>query len=206
MTNPLETWEYKLEEALALMLKDPAIIGTHKFSPETTDFMEHLSGTPARLVKSFKKDFFKGVAVDPKSVLTTLFSKRKYDEVIIVSNIHFTSFCAHHLLPFIGQVHFGYMPSTKIVGLSKIPRLVDALSRRLQVQENLTEEIADVFYDTVQPEGCGVVIEAMHTCMSVRGVEKQGAIIETTALRGRFKDPSLKAEFLSQISPRKGKI
>lgn len=197
MTDPTKSWEYVLEIALEQMLKDPAILG-----PFHTK--EHVKDTPRRVVKAYK-DFFRGALEDPEKILTTSFHKEKYDEVVIVSNIEFTSFCAHHLLPFMGQVHFGYMPDEHIVGLSKIPRLINALSRRLQVQEKLSAEIVDIFFNLVKPKGCGVVVEAEHTCMSVRGVEKKGAITETTALRGNFQQASMKSEFLAQIAPRKGK-
>lgn len=194
--NP--SWEYALQIALELMLKDTQISGPN-------DITEHLKHTPGRVIKAYK-EFFRGANIKAEEVLNTIFTDKTYDEVIIVSNITFTSFCAHHLLPFRGQVHFGYMPDKHIVGLSKIPRLVEALSRRLQVQESLSTQIVDIFHKKVKPLGCGVVIEAEHSCMSVRGIEQKGAITETTALAGNFKVATIKSEFLSQISPRKGRI
>lgn len=193
----MKTWEKELISGFNGMLADKDIVGDVK------GLEDHLKGTPVRIVKSFSKDFFTGVSQDPKQVLKTTFSNKRYDEVIIVSNIDFVSFCMHHALPFFGHVHFGYLPGVKIVGLSKIPRLVNVLSRRLQIQENLAVEIVDIFQDVVSPLGCGVVIEASHMCMSIRGVEKQGSITTTTALRGKFHISSLKSEFLHQIESRR---
>ncbi len=120
--------------------------------------------------------------------------------MITVGDIGFTSLCAHHMLPFIGKCYFAYIPNKYIVGLSKIPRMIDILAHRLQVQETLSEEIVDCFQKTVKPRGCAIVIEASHMCMSIRGVKKEGAYMRTTALRGIFsKDESAKAEFLSGI-------
>ena len=191
-------FEFKLEIALREMLQHPGVVG--KITPE---LKEHLKDTPSRVVNSLVHDYFTGVKESPIDILSTVFSKGNYDQMIVVSNISFVSFCAHHLLPFIGQVHFGYLPNKGIVGLSKIPRLVEALSRRPQVQEMLTEQVVDSFMEHVEPRGCGVLIEAVHMCMVVRGVKKQGSLTETTALRGDFCKPFTKTEFLQQVNSKK---
>ena len=129
----------------------------------------------------------------------------KHDEMVIVKDIHFASICEHHLAPFIGRGHIAYIPKDgRIVGLSKLARLVDTFARRLQVQERLTSEIADTLFEVLKPVGVMVVMEAEHTCMTVRGVKKPGALTITSAIRGGFrKDPRTRAEFLSLVrSPR----
>lgn len=158
---------------------------------------EHTKETPLRFVNALR-EYFAGVYKDPREVLTTEFAE-KYDEMVIVKDISFVSFCAHHLAPFSGKVHFGYIPNKKIVGLSKIPRLIEVLSKRPQVQEKLTVEIADIFMEVVKPKGCAVSIEATHLCMAHRGVKKEGATTKTCAVRGVFKGKSTKQEFMSQI-------
>lgn len=160
---------------------------------------DHVRKTPLRVIKALS-ELLSGYRIDPKEILVTSFTSGKYNEMITVKDIGFSSLCAHHMLPFTGKVHFAYIPAGKIVGLSKIPRLIDALSRRLQVQENLSEEIVNTFQDIVKPRGCAVRIEAHHSCMSLRGVRKEGASMRTTALRGIFTtDDSAKSEFLSSI-------
>ena len=160
---------------------------------------DHIEKTPARVVKALR-ELIEGYYQDPVVILKTGFSKGTYNEMITVSNIKFTSLCAHHMLAFTGQVHFAYIPDKTIVGLSKIPRMVEAFSRRLQVQENLSEDIVDCFQSTVQPKGCAVRIEASHQCACVRGVKKEGMVMKTTALRGIFeRDESAKHEFLASI-------
>ena len=152
-----------------------------------------------RVVKAFR-ELISGYEIDPIQVLRTSFKKGHYNEMIIVRGIEFTSLCAHHILPFYGRVHFAYIPRHTVVGLSKIPRIVDAFARRLQVQEALSEEIVDCFQKVVKPKGCAVCIEAHHMCMSIRGVRKERADMVTTSLRGIFeKDQSAKSEFLSSI-------
>ena len=127
-----------------------------------------------------------------------------YDEMVIVKNIDFYSLCEHHMLPFFGKCHVAYLPNGKIIGLSKVPRLVDAYGRRLQVQERLTTQIAHCIQDIVKPTGVGVVIEATHLCMSMRGVEKQNSYTTTSSMLGSFKkDPRTRGEFLSLLTPTK---
>lgn len=160
---------------------------------------EHLKYTPKRIVDSMY-DMVKGVYEKPETALNTLFKNRKYDEIVYVNDISFSSVCAHHFLPFIGKVHFGYLPDVSIVGLSKIPRLVNVFARRPQVQEQLTQDIVDSFMEIVKPKGCGAVIEAWHLCMMIRGTEQRPAYTKTTALRGTFKDLiSTKQEFLDGV-------
>jgi len=144
-----------------------------------------LSKTPRRVAKAFEK-VFSGYNQDPKEILTTFMEKR-YDEMIVVRDIEFYSTCQHHLLPFFGKAHIGYIPNGKIIGLSKMPRLVEIYSRRLQVQEQLTVEIARSLTELIHPKGVGVVLEAKHLCMMARGVEKQGSTVVTSAMLGLFK-------------------
>lgn len=160
---------------------------------------EHVEKTPHRVVKALS-ELLGGYTVNPAQILTTSFNAGKYNEMVTVGDIGFVSLCAHHILPFTGKCYFAYIPNGHVVGLSKIPRLIDAFSHRLQVQETLAEQIVDCFQDTVKPKGCAITIEATHMCMSIRGVKKEGAYMRTTALRGIFQtDDSAKAEFLSSI-------
>lgn len=156
-----------------------------------------LGNTPIRIARSLK-DFTSGVGKDPKDVLTT-FEGTDYNEMIIVGNIDYVSLCAHHFLPFIGEVQFAYIPNSRIVGLSKVPRMVEIISRRPQIQEEMTQQIVDVFCEVVKPIGCGVVVTGTHTCTTCRGVRKPNVVMKTQALRGIFMDHTVKAEFLEGI-------
>jgi len=157
---------------------------------------EGLKETPHRFLKAWDEMLY-GYCQDPKDVIKTFASMN--DEMVVVTECSFTSLCEHHLLPFTGAACVGYLPNGKVIGLSKIPRLVDIFAKRLQIQENLTALIADaLFASELKPKGVGVVITATHMCMSCRGVKKQNAKMTTSALRGAFKDdPSTRAEFLS---------
>lgn len=157
---------------------------------------EGLVDTPKRSVKAFK-EMASGYDVDIDELLSVTFSEAAYDEMIVVANVPFVSLCEHHLLPFTGTVTVGYIPSGgKIVGLSKIPRAVSGLSKRLQVQERLTVEIADRFQKNVDPLGVGVIVKGNHSCMSLRGIRSSGEMV-TSCLRGVFRDdPKVRAEFL----------
>lgn len=184
------SWQGQLHHAIALMLAEPEF--------QKSMSVEHVNDTPRRFVEAFQ-EYFSGLKQNPEEVLRTGFEPGNYDEMIYVRNVRFTSFCAHHLSPFIGKVHFAYLPSRKIIGLSKIPRLIEIYSRRPQVQEKLSAEIVDTFQRIVQPKGCGVVIEAVHLCMTIRGVRKEEAETRTTALTGVFRDSAVKSEFLDGI-------
>jgi GTP cyclohydrolase I len=160
---------------------------------------EGLLNTPHRVWKSlsFLTD---GYDADVFEVVGDALFEDAYDEMVTVRDIEFYSLCEHHMLPFFGACHVAYIPQGKIVGLSKLPRIVDLFSHRLQVQERLTAQIADAIEEVLQPRGVGVVMEASHLCMMMRGVEKQGSRTTTSAMRGLFKtDPRTRSEFLSLI-------
>ena len=135
-----------------------------------------------------------------EDVLTAQFNSENYDEMVVLKNIEFFSTCEHHMLPFFGKAHVAYIPNGSIVGISKLARLVEVFARRLQIQERLTTQIADSLMDIIMPVGCGVVMEAKHFCMVSRGVNKQNSIMETSTLRGVFKEPDVKQEFLKLIN------
>jgi len=159
---------------------------------------EGLSKTPERVAKSYKK-LFEGYTKNPKD-LVTVFDGEKYDEMIICKDIDFYSTCEHHMLPFFGKVSIGYIPNKKIIGLSKMPRLVEIFARRLQNQERLTTQIAQKLLELLDAKGVGVVVEARHFCMMARGVEKQNASMTTSACVGLFKtDARTRQEFLHLI-------
>jgi GTP cyclohydrolase I len=161
---------------------------------------EGLKKTPMRVAKAFKY-LTKGYREDIEKVLNGAVFNEKYNEMVIVKNIDFFSLCEHHLLPFYGKVHIAYIPNGKIVGLSKIPRIVEVFSRRLQVQERLTQQIADTLNEYLQPKGVAVVIEAKHLCMIMRGVEKQNSVATTSAMHGIFvEDAKTRDEFMHLIS------
>ena len=159
---------------------------------------EGLSDTPRRVDRTYDK-LFSGYQKKPEDVLT-VFDGEDYDEMIVVKNIELYSMCEHHMLPFFGKVHIGYIPNGKIIGLSKLPRLVEIYARRLQNQERLTTQIADALLDLLNPKGVAVIIDAQHFCMMARGIEKQMSEVSTSALKGLFKkDSSTRAEFLRLI-------
>ena len=164
---------------------------------------EGLLKTPERVEKSLNF-LTSGYDVDIDQLVNDALYNESYDEMVIVKNIDFYSLCEHHMLPFFGKCHVAYLPNGKIIGLSKVPRLVDAYGRRLQVQERLTTQIAHCIQDIVKPTGVGVVIEATHLCMSMRGVEKQNSYTTTSSMLGSFKkDPRTRGEFLSLLTPTK---
>ncbi len=160
---------------------------------------EGLLETPDRVARMYA-EIFQGLHQDPARHLTKLFTQ-KYDEMVLVRDIQFESTCEHHLLPFTGKVHVAYIPNGKVVGLSKIPRMVDVLAKRPQLQERLTEEIADLLMSQLDAKGVAVVIEASHSCMTIRGVHKSGSSMVTSALRGICKErPATRAEILALIN------
>ncbi|OUM94884.1 MAG: GTP cyclohydrolase I FolE [Thermobacillus sp. ZCTH02-B1] len=159
---------------------------------------EGLLETPARVVRMFE-EIFAGYSVDPGDVLGVTFDEQ-HEELVIVKDIVYYSQCEHHLAPFFGKVHIGYLPSGKIVGLSKLARLVDAVTRRLQVQERITSQIADILEERLHPHGVMVVVEGEHLCMCARGVKKPGSKTVTSAIRGEFRESAaLRDEFLRLI-------
>ncbi|OLD39959.1 MAG: GTP cyclohydrolase I FolE [Candidatus Rokubacteria bacterium 13_1_40CM_2_68_8] len=165
---------------------------------------EGLDKTPERVEKALRY-FTSGYEKDVKEVLNDAMFVEHYDEMVIVKDIDFASLCEHHLLPFIGKCHVAYMPNRKIVGLSKIARLVEMYSRRLQVQERLTTQIANTLNEALQPRGVAVVTEAIHLCMLMRGVEKQNSKAITSAMLGAFRDrPETRAEFMELIKSSRG--
>jgi GTP cyclohydrolase I len=160
---------------------------------------EGLAKTPRRVAKALEF-LTKGYQEDIAGILNGAIFNEKYSEMVVVKDIDFFSMCEHHMLPFFGQAHVAYIPHGKIVGLSKIPRIVEVFSRRLQVQERLTQQIADTLYNALSPEGVGVVIEARHMCMMMRGVEKQNSVATTSAMLGVFRDDMrTRQEFLHLI-------
>ena len=165
---------------------------------------EGLEKTPERVEKALRY-FTSGYEKDPKDVVNGAMFVENYDEMVVVKDIDFASLCEHHLLPFIGKCHVAYMPKKKILGLSKIPRLVEMFSRRLQVQERLTTQIASTLNEALQPRGVAVVMEAIHLCMVMRGVEKQNSKAVTSAMLGAFRDrPETRAEFMELIKSGRG--
>lgn len=162
---------------------------------------EGLLKTPERAAKAMQF-LTKGYNEDPKTILRSAMFKEEYNEMVVVKNIELYSLCEHHLLPFFGKAHIAYIPNGHIVGLSKIPRIVDAFARRLQVQERLTRDIRDCIQNTLNPIGVAVVIEASHMCMQMRGVEKQNSVTTTSAFTGEFLKEPTRKEFLSLIASR----
>jgi len=160
---------------------------------------EGLQKTPDRVEKALRF-LTQGYTQDAKSLLNDALFTVSYDEMVIIKDIDVFSLCEHHLLPFHGRAHVAYLPNGKVLGLSKIPRLVDMFARRLQVQERLTVQVAEAIHEHVQPRGVGVVIEAMHFCMMMRGVEKQNSVAVTSCMLGVFRDQLMtREEFLSLI-------
>jgi GTP cyclohydrolase I len=159
-----------------------------------------LASTPERVEKSLAF-LTKGYSEDPHKILHGAMFDVDYDEMVIVKDIEMFSLCEHHMLPFFGKVHVAYIPKRKVLGLSKIPRLVEVFARRLQVQERLTRQIADAVQEAIAPQGVGVVIEARHLCMMMRGIEKQNSSTVTSAMLGCFREKETRAEFLSLVRP-----
>jgi GTP cyclohydrolase I len=161
---------------------------------------EGLRDTPARVTRAYE-EFFAGYGRDPAEILKRTFSEVEgYDEMIVMSDIRFESHCEHHMVPIIGKAHVGYLPDKRVVGISKLARLVEIYARRLQVQEKMTVQIADTLQEILQPRGVAVVIEAAHQCMTTRGVHKPGVGLITSRMVGAFReDPSTRREFLAVI-------
>ena len=157
-----------------------------------------LVATPSRVEKSMAY-LTKGYAEDPAQILRGALFDEDYDEMVIVKDIEIFSLCEHHMLPFFGKAHVAYIPKGRVIGLSKIPRLVEVFARRLQIQERLTRQIADAIQDAIEPQGVGVVVEARHLCMMMRGIEKQHSSTVTSAMVGCFRQKETRLEFLSLV-------
>ena len=155
--------------------------------------------TPSRVAKAMRF-FTSGYEQDPKELLNNALFDVEYNEMVVIRDIDFYSQCEHHMVPFFGKVHVGYIPDGKVVGLSKIPRIVEMFARRLQVQERLSTQVAQILEEVLAPRGVGVVVEAKHLCMMMRGVEQQNSFAITSSLRGEFEsDPKTRSEFLELI-------
>ena len=184
------TFENLVREMLVRLGEDPA--------------REGLLRTPERVHHAFEF-LTKGYQQDPDTMLKNALFTVSYDEMVIVKDVEVFSLCEHHMLPFFGKVHVAYIPNGKVIGLSKIPRLIEIFSRRLQIQERLTTQIAETIQKAIQPQGVGVVIEARHLCMMMRGVEKQHSSAVTSSMLGCFRDEQeTRTEFLSLINHRNG--
>lgn len=156
---------------------------------------EGLKGTPERVAGMYA-ELLAGMREDPKQHLSSIFTEN-YDEIVLLRDVPFYSICEHHLMPFIGSVHIAYLPSGAVLGVSKLARIVDCFARRLQVQERLTDQIADFIMDSLKPKGAAVVLEASHSCMTIRGIKKPGSVMVTSSLRGIFKkDPKSRSEVM----------
>lgn len=162
---------------------------------------EGLLKTPERVAKAMQY-LTHGYDLEPAEILKSAMFKEDYSQMVIVKDIEIYSLCEHHLLPFFGKAHVAYIPNGHVVGLSKIPRVVDAFARRLQVQERLTNEIRDCIQETLSPLGVAVVIEARHLCMSMRGIQKQNSVTTTSAFTGEFENDRTRSEFMHLISNR----
>ncbi len=161
---------------------------------------ESLKRTPQRIARMYA-ELLSGYYTDPQSLVNDAIFEVKYDEMVLVRDIEFYSLCEHHMLPFLGRVHVAYIPDGKVLGLSKIPRIVDLFARRLQVQERMTRQIADFVRDLLKPQGVAVVVEALHLCMSMRGVQKHNARMTTSAMHGAFRtNLATRQEFLENIA------
>jgi GTP cyclohydrolase I len=185
--DSIDKLKYHYGEILKLLGEDPAREGLHD--------------TPTRVAKAMQY-LTHGYNVDPDKIIRTAMFREDYQEMVIVKDIEVFSMCEHHMLPFYGKAHVAYIPNKYIVGLSKIPRIVDAFARRLQVQERLTTQIKDCIHDALKPLGVAVVIEAVHMCMSMRGIQKQNSVTTTSDFTGAFMVDKTRAEFMHLISSR----
>lgn len=157
-----------------------------------------LKGTPERVMRAYR-ELFSGIRDDPSRHFEAVFQE-KYDELVVLRGIPFHSMCEHHLLPFMGKAHVAYLPDGKVVGISKLARVIDSFAHRPQVQERLTNQIADIIMEKLRPKGVAVILEAEHTCMIIRGVKKPGSVMITSALRGICKtNPSTRSEVMSLL-------
>ena len=188
-------------------MKKPKKVDTERIKKAVTEILlavgedtrrEGLRHTPERVAKMYD-ELLAGMREDPKIHLKRVFTEN-YDEIVLLRDIPFYSICEHHLMPFIGSAHVAYLPKGLVLGVSKLARIVDCFAKRLQVQERLTDQIADFIMDNLKPKGVAIVIEASHSCMTIRGIRKPGSIMVTSSLRGIFKkDPRSRNEILSLI-------
>jgi GTP cyclohydrolase I len=188
-------------------MSGPTTIATMSMRTTLRDLGLNLDGdglkdTPGRWVRAMQ-EMTRGYKEDPAAILATTFEGDGYDQLVLLKDIPFASLCEHHLLPFVGRAHVGYIPKDRVVGLSKLARVVDAFARRLQIQERMTKQIADAIASALLPLGVGVMIEATHSCMAVRGVAKPGALMVTSDVRGVFREKeAARAEFFALIGGR----
>ncbi len=161
---------------------------------------EGLVGTPERVARAYE-EFFAGYAEDPREILARTFEETDgYDEMVVLRDIRLESYCEHHIVPIIGKAHVGYLPAHRVVGISKLARIVEAYAKRLQIQEKMTAQIANCIQEVLEPRGVAVVIEAAHQCMTTRGIRKPGVAMVTSRMLGAFRDdPSTRREFLAMI-------
>lgn len=185
MSDPMDPIEGLIASLLKELGEDPGRDG--------------LERTPHRVARAFRT-FTEGYSTDPIAVLNDAVFEETYDEMVLVKDIGFYSLCEHHLLPFFGRAHVAYIPNGRIVGLSKLPRMVEMYARRLQVQERLTQDVASAIEELLNPKGVAVVVESIHLCMMMRGVEQQNAFAVTSSLRGEFQeDQKTRSEFMELI-------
>lgn len=189
----------KLSKKPSIKEAEDAVRTLLAFSGENPN-REGLRDTPRRVIKSYG-ELFAGYGQDPKKILSTTFEEvGGYDEMIVLKDIEFTSHCEHHVLPFTGFAHIAYIPGNRVVGLSKLARLVDVYAKRLQIQEKMTAEIAGALTSVLKPKGVAVVIDATHMCMTMRGVRKHGSVMQTSKLTGLFRsDARTRQEFFSLL-------
>lgn len=168
---------------------------------------EGLIDTPARVVRAYE-EFFAGYAVDPVDLLARSFEETDgYDEMVILRDIRLESHCEHHMVPIIGKAHIAYLPEGRVVGISKLARVIEVYAKRLQIQEKLTAQVANTINDVLKPKGVAVVIEAAHQCMTTRGIHKPGVTMVTSRMLGAFRDdPSTRREFLAMIGGQRGSV
>ena len=168
---------------------------------------EGLVDTPNRVVRAYE-EFFAGYNEDPVAMLTTTFEETAdYNEMIVIRDIRLESYCEHHIVPILGKAHIGYLPANRVVGISKLARVVEVFAKRMQIQETLTAQIAGTIQDVLKPRGVGVVIEAAHQCMTTRGIRKPGVSMVTSRMLGSFRDdPTTRQEFLSIVGGGRSKI
>lgn len=208
--NLLDAIEYKLqsEEFLREFELDLPPVDMPRIEAATLEILEAvgedptregLQNTPARVARAYD-ELLSGYRTDPAKLINGAIFHVEYDDMVIVQNIEFGSLCEHHMLPFMGHAHIAYIPNNKVIGLSKIPRIVDMFSRRLQVQERLTRQIANFINEVLQPQGVAVVMEGVHMCSMLRGVQKHDSSMTTSAMLGTFRDnPATRSEFMAHL-------